>query len=85
MSASRLAQLDAAWQSFARAQSGAAAIEDLQELCCASTSAWHADPRVHAYNEGKRAVWLYIQERMKGVPQSVIDQIAREQSGDDDV
>lgn len=37
-------------------------IEDLKEFCRAETSTFHSDARIHAVLEGRREVWLRIQE-----------------------
>lgn len=36
-------------------------LRDLARFCCAHRTAWHADARIHALNEGRREVWLEIQ------------------------
>lgn len=58
-------------------------MKDLAKFCLANTSCFVADPRVHAFNEGKRAVWLRIQQHLHleeddlydlygGIPLSVV-------------
>lgn len=37
-------------------------LEDLAKFCRASESCFHIDPRAHALLEGRREVWLRIQE-----------------------
>lgn len=39
-------------------------LEDLAEFCYAHKSAFHADARMHAVLEGRREVWLRIQEHL---------------------
>lgn len=39
-------------------------LEDLAKFCLANTSCFVADPRTHAFNEGKRAVWLRINQHL---------------------
>lgn len=41
---------------------GKAVAADLVAFCFGRKSTFDADPRVHAYNEGKRAVLMRIQE-----------------------
>lgn len=40
-------------------------LEDLAKFCRADNSAFHADPRIHALIEGRREVWLRIQDHLK--------------------
>lgn len=44
---------------------GKQVLADLAKFCFAHEPTLHADARVHAFNEGKRAVWLHIQRRLK--------------------
>jgi hypothetical protein len=39
---------------------GRLVLADLATFCRATTSTFHADPRVHAVAEGRREVWLRI-------------------------
>jgi hypothetical protein len=39
-------------------------LKDLAQFCRAHSSTFHADPRVHAVLEGRREVWLKIQETL---------------------
>lgn len=41
---------------------------DLAEFCRANESCFHQDPRVHAALEGRREVWLRIQEHVHLTP-----------------
>jgi hypothetical protein len=45
--------------------SGEAVLKDLASFCRANESCFHPDPRVHAVMEGRREVWLRIQEHLK--------------------
>ncbi len=36
-------------------------LQDLEEFCRVNESTFHADPRIHALLEGRREVWLRIQ------------------------
>lgn len=39
-------------------------LKDLARFCRATQSTFHPDPRVHAMLEGRREVWLRIQEQL---------------------
>lgn len=39
-------------------------LKDLARFCRAHESTFHPDPRVHAVMEGRREVWLRIQENL---------------------
>ncbi len=45
--------------------SGETVLKDLASFCRANESCFHPDPRVHAVMEGRREVWLRIQEHLK--------------------
>jgi hypothetical protein len=40
-------------------------LADLARFCRAEQSTFHADARIHAVLEGRREVWLRIQEHLK--------------------
>lgn len=40
-------------------------LKDLSRFCRAHTSTFHPDARAHAVLEGRREVWLRIQEHLK--------------------
>jgi hypothetical protein len=40
-------------------------LSDLAKFCRAGESTFHTDPRVHAVLEGRREVWLRIQNHLK--------------------
>ncbi len=40
-------------------------LKDLSRFCRAHVSAYHPDPRIHAMLEGRREVWLRIQEYLE--------------------
>lgn len=40
-------------------------LADLAKFCRANTTTFHADPRAHALAEGRREVWLRIQQHLK--------------------
>lgn len=43
-------------------------LEDLAKFCRADSTTFNTDPRVHASLEGRREVWLRIQDHLKLVP-----------------
>lgn len=43
---------------------GAKVLADLAQFCRAEQSCFHIDPRAHALMEGRREVWLRIQEHL---------------------
>lgn len=47
---------------------GQEVLADLAKFCRASQSCFHADPRVHAALEGRREVWLRIQQHLNLQP-----------------
>lgn len=42
-----------------------ALLQDLAKFCRADESCFHVDPRAHAVLEGRREVWLRIQDHLK--------------------
>ena len=67
---------------------GQIVLEDLAGFCRAAETCFHPDPRVHAVAEGRREVFLRIQERAKlsqdQVLQMVARRFARPPSGEDE-
>lgn len=47
-----------------REQAVLAVFKDLREFCRSEESTFHADARVHAALEGRREVWLRIQQHL---------------------
>ncbi len=45
---------------------------DLAEFCRANETCFHQDPRVHAALEGRREVWLRIQEHIHLTPAQLV-------------
>lgn len=43
---------------------GARVLEDLARFCRANETCFHSDPRLHAVAEGRREVWLRIQQHL---------------------
>lgn len=50
---------------------GRAALADLAVFCRAAETCFHADPRLHAVLEGRREVWLRIQEHLHLTPEQL--------------
>lgn len=46
---------------------------DLSKFCRAHESTFHKDPRLHAMLEGRREVWLKIQEYLQLTEQEIYD------------
>jgi predicted alpha/beta hydrolase len=47
---------------------GQVVLRDLARFCRAHKSTFHEDPRVHAMAEGRREVWLRIQQHLHMKP-----------------
>lgn len=56
---------------------GAEVLKDLARFCRAHESTFHVDPRAHALAEGRREVWLRIQNHLQLTP----DELWELQSG----
>lgn len=48
-----------------------AVLKDLARVCRANQTCFDPDPRTHAFNEGKRAMWLRIQQHLN-LPETVL-------------
>ncbi len=46
-------------------------LKDLARFCRAHESTFHADPRAHALAEGRREVWLRLQEHLQLTPEQL--------------
>lgn len=57
-----------------------AVLSDLAKFCRAGESTFHADPRAHALMEGRREVWLRIQNHLKMDSESLWKLIERKGS-----
>lgn len=53
------------------ADSAQAVLEDLAKFCRADRSCFDADPRLHAVAEGRREVWLRIQQHLHLSPEEL--------------
>lgn len=58
-------QLQRAYQIAFAGASGEAVLEDLSRFCRADEPCWSEDQRHHARLEGRREVWLRIQNELK--------------------
>lgn len=63
-----------------RSPPGEAVLRDLARFCRANETTFHADPRAHALAEGRREVWLRIQNHLQLSP----DDLWRLVSGEDE-
>lgn len=57
-------------------------LADLAVFCRATTSTFHADPRVHAVAEGRREVWLRIQNHLHLSDEQLLELITSKSSKD---
>lgn len=48
-------------------------LEDLAKFCRADESTFHPDSRIHATLEGRREVWLRIQNFLKLTPDELVN------------
>lgn len=51
---------------------GEAVLADLATFCKANEPCFHPDPRVHALMEGRREVWLRIEQHLKLNPEQLL-------------
>ncbi len=54
-------------------ESGRVVLDDLKKFCRANESTFHPDPRVHALTEGRREVWLRIQDHLEMAPEDFLN------------
>lgn len=52
-------------------KAGELVLKDLARVCAPSKSAFDENDRVHAFNEGKRVVWLRIQKMLNMTEEDV--------------
>lgn len=52
--------------------SGQNVLIDLAKFCRADQTTFDADPRIHAVLEGRREVWLRIQQHLNLTPQQLV-------------
>jgi len=53
-----------AYQLSLSSVAGQTVLRDLAEFCRANETCFHEDPRLHAVLEGRREVWLRIQQHL---------------------
>ena len=58
-------------------------LKDLSRFCRAHESTFHADPRAHAMAEGRREVWLRIQNHLKLTPEQLWELYSGRPSNDE--
>jgi hypothetical protein len=63
-----LRQRQRAYQLALMSVAGQAVLADLAKFCRANESTFDADPRLHAVLEGRREVWLRIQNHLHLTP-----------------
>ena len=51
--------------------SGQRVLQDLAKFCRAETTTFDPDPRIHAVLEGRREVWLRIQQHLRLTPEQL--------------
>lgn len=51
---------------------GQAVLQDLAKFCRADASTFHANARSHALLEGRREVWLRIQQHLNLTPEQLV-------------
>lgn len=54
-------------------QAGQRVLQDLAEFCRADETCFDPDPRVHAAKEGRREVWLRIQQHLNLTPSQLAE------------
>lgn len=60
------------YQQGCGSETTAVMMADLARFCRADTSCFHADPRIHAALEGRREVWIRIQEHLTKSPEELL-------------
>jgi hypothetical protein len=53
-----------AYQQTFMSMAGQQVLQDLSAFCRANETCFHPDPRLHAVAEGRREVWLRIQQHL---------------------
>lgn len=66
-----LAEKKRAFQHAFGSPAGQAVLDDFRSFCRADRTCFHADPRLHAVLEGRREVWLRIQEYLDLSPEEL--------------
>jgi len=60
-----------AYQLCFKSPAGNEVLMDLVKFCRANRSCYHDDPRLHAVAEGRREVWLRINEHLHLTPEQL--------------
>lgn len=50
---------------------GQEVLKDLAKFCRANDTTFHEDPRAHALAEGRREVWLRVQQHLQLTPEQL--------------
>ena len=80
----QLRQLKAAYQVALSAASGELLLRDLRKFCRADESCFDADPRIHAAFEGRREVWLRINDFLTLSPEELVSFVPSRQGHHDE-
>lgn len=67
-----LRQRKRAYQLAFGSPAGVLVLEDLAKFCRANETCFHPDPRLHAVAEGRREVWLRIQQHLNLTPEQLV-------------
>lgn len=67
------------YQKTFRNSPGEVVLKDLAKFCRANVSTFHEDPRAHALAEGRREVWLRIQQHLQLSPDDLWRLTTREE------
>jgi hypothetical protein len=80
----QLRQLKAAYQVALSAASGELVLRDMAKFCRANASCFDDDPRVHAALEGRREVWLRINDFLTLSPEELANFVPSRQGHHDE-
>lgn len=61
-------------------EAGKNVLADLATFCRANESTFHPDPRIHAVLEGRREVWLRLQNHLKLTDEELFEIYGRKKS-----
>src|SRR5262245_45645727 len=73
----QLRQLKAAYQVALKNEHGEQALRDLAKFCRADASCFDPDPRIHAALEGRREVWIRINDFLTLSPEELASFVSR--------
>ena len=60
-----------AYQQTFKGPLGQEVLKDLAKFCRANDTTFHEDPRAHALAEGRREVWLRVQQHLNLTPEQL--------------